>query len=242
MSRHFSIKRIIPVAVIALMLPLMGCFGDKGYFPSYPYGGKYDGYGGGGDYGGYNPPYDGSDLIRQVEGEWEGFMWEDWRSDFRARGKKKLAIRIRHSDTTYSHSGWQEWVNVDVLVDGRPTASTRTRVTSGGYIHLNSYRNEIQFEMHGRFWHDDGEGEIDLTWDEKFKDTWSGHTETWRVRTRGDFDVGRVRHSHWAAAWELFDTHGDDIWELPDSVWETATIEGLDYLESVEEAFIRTPE
>lgn len=241
MSGYFSIKRIIPVAIIALMLPIMGCFGDEGYYPSYPYGGEYDGGYGGGDYGGYYPPYDdGPDLARLVEGEWEGFMWEDYRSDHRPPGKKKLAMRIRYSDTTYDYSGRREWVDVNVLVDGRPAASSRTRVNSGGYIHLSSYRNDIQFEMHARFHSDDGEGEIDLTWDEKYKDEWTGKTETCRVRTRGDFEVGRVRHGHWAAAWELFDTYRDGIWELPDSVWETATLEGIEHLETIEQNFVRS--
>jgi len=248
---RLQMRHVTFILLAILILPLTACrFDEYGYDnPTYPSGGEYDGGygdGGGGGYGGgtYNPPDydDGPDWSRDVEGEWEGFMWEQYRSDGRPLSKKKLAMRFQYADTTYTWSGRHEWVKANVVVDGRPAASSKTEVTSSGRIDFSSYQNGIDFEMQGNFYGDSGSGDIELAWDEKVTDKYTGETEMCYVRVRGDFELARAVGDHWGAAWALFDLYGDDgIWELPDYVWETATLEGLEHLDAVEETFIRAP-
>lgn len=234
-----------PVALLiaSLMLPLMGCFGDNysRHYPTYPYGGEYDGGYGDGSYGG---EYDGGggydiDWGREVEGEWEGFMTENYRSDHRPLCKRKLAMRIQRAGTGYDYWGSYSLVNIDVLLDGRPVASSTTEVGSGGRIGFNAGKND--FSMSGRFSGGSADGTMSLTWEEKVKNPYTGEPELRHVHIAGDFSMGRVHGAHWAAAWALFDTYGEGIWDLPDEVWEAATLEGLAHLAVIEETLPRVP-
>jgi hypothetical protein len=160
-------------------------------------------------------------------------MWETYRSDGESHSKHKLAMRFAFVEADCSYSARREWVKVDVLVDGRPAASCKTEVEPGGYVDLDSDRNDIEFAMRGRWRDDSGYGEICLAWDEKVEDYW-GDPYMHFVRIRGDFDVQRVHGTHWAAAWTLFDTLGDGVWDVGDETWSDATREGLQYLDSLE--------
>ncbi|MCK4719392.1 hypothetical protein KAU08_01960 [bacterium] len=227
--------RIVTGILLILVLALLGCSGcapgEYKPYPTYPSGGDYD-YGGG--------SYDLPDYVHDALGEWEGFMWEEYRSDHRTLGKKKVAVRIQYKDSTYTSSGWRDWVRVNVLIDGRPAASTIEEIRSGGYLHLETYQGDIDLDLKGWFRHNKANGDIDLVWDEKFDYPW-GDTDFYRVRSAGDFELGHVTHLHWASAWELFDTYGDEIWDLPEETWYEATLDGMEYLESIEETLVRTP-
>ncbi len=240
-------KKAILIFILILILPLIGCFENDRY-PSYPSGGEYNGGsggygGGGGDYGGgYGGGYDdGCDWAYDAIGEWEGFLWEEYRSDGRPLSKKMLAMRASYSDTTYTYSGRHEWIKLDVLVDGRPVASSKSEISSSGYISFSSHKSGIDFEIYGRFRNNDAYGDIDLAWDEKVQNKYTGKLELRYVHIRGDYEMGRVHGSHWAAAWDLFDTCEDGIWDLPDVVFKAATLEGLAHLAEIEETFIRNP-
>ena len=205
-------------------------------------GGEYDGGGGGGYYPPPPPPKDyGCDWACDATGEWEGFIWEKYRSDGLSLSKKMMAMRVRFVETTYDYSGRHEWVDVDVLIDGRPVASRETQVTSSGYINLASFKNDIDLELRGRFKNNDAEGDVDLSWDEKVENKYTGHVEEYWVRIRGDYDLGLVHGAHWAQAWELFDTYGDGVWDLPDDVWEAATVEGLAHLAEIDDTMVTQP-
>ena len=227
-----------PAPLIAIAFSLIfltaGCTGSGTGFKPYPT------YPSGGDYydDGYNN-YD--DYIVDYSGEWEGFMWEHYRSDYLSPGKKKLAVRVRYRDSTRTYSGWHDWYKIDVLIDGRPVASTVEEIHESGYMHLNSYTSGIDLDMQGWFRTSSADGNFSLDWEEKFKNPWDGDTIKLRVRITGDYDMGRVHGLHWASAWDLFDTYGDGIWDLPDETWETATLEGLTYLDSLNVEDIRTP-
>ncbi len=240
-------RNALSILIALFVFAIIGCEGYAGgkfEFPTTPHHDDYDGGYGGSGGGGYSPQpdiHDGPNLARDVEGEWEGFLWEDYRSDGRPRGKKKVALRLRYSDTTYGYSGRHEWVKVDVLVDGRPAASSTAEVRPGGYIGFSSHRHDIEFEMNGRFRQNRADGDIRLAWDEKVESKWSGDIRKEFVRIRGGFELGRVHGYHWGAAWELFDTFGEDAWDLGDEVWQAATLEGLQHLEEVEQTFVRIP-
>jgi len=240
--------RYLPVlALIFAGMFLISCSGDfsgkYNSYPTYPYGGEYDDdyYGGGYDYGPKPPTYDYEPRYADdIEGEWEGFMWEDYRSDNRPHGKKIVAMRVRFSEVTYDYSGRHEWVKVNVLIDGRPVANKIEEIESGGRMDLTSCVNDIDFDMDTRFYSATAVGDIDLWWEEKVEDWW-GDKYFIDVHVRGDFELGRAKGSHWAAAWDLFDQYGDDIWTISDETWEFATMEGIQHMLEVEETFFRTP-
>jgi len=234
-------SRFIAVLIIFMIVPLAGC-NSAGYWPTYPTGGEY-GDGGGSGYNPYDPPYydTGPDWSRDAVGEWEGFMWEDWRSDGRPLSKKIVAMRVNFTRATYNYSGRHEFVKIDVLVDGRPAASKETEITQYGQVSLASYKSSIDFRMTGRFRYDSGDGDIELTWDEKVYNPWTGYTDTYTVDLGGNYEVGRVHHGLWADAWALFDTYGEGIFDLDDTVWETATSAGVANMAEQEEIQIRQP-
>ncbi len=228
-----------------MLIASAGCGALDEPWPTYPSGGEYTGgpYGGEYDGGGgdYDPPYDdGPDWSRQAEGEWEGFMWETYRSDHEPLGKRKVAVRIRYSRTTHDGGSRHEWVNVDALVDGRPMGGGLTEISSSGCLAVSSSHND--FQMGGCFREGGASGSMSFTTEEKVKDPYTGGTETHTVHVSGDFSLGRVCGSHWAQAWELIDVYGEVIRDLPDEVWEAATFEALQHLDEIEEAFIRQPE
>lgn len=227
--------RLSVVFTILLMIFTVSCNGTSGskYYPTYPSGGDY----GGGGYDWYDDDY----YVTDRSGEWEGFMWEEYRSDHRSLSKKKLAMRVQYRNSTWTSSGWHDWYKIDVLIDGRPAASTVDEIRSGGYFCIDSYQSAIDLELYGNFRSSSVDGDFKLDWDEKFKDPWEGDTIKVRVWISGDYNAGRVRGLHWASAWELFDIYGDGIWDLPDETWEAATMEGLAYLETIEIADPRIP-
>jgi hypothetical protein len=230
----YRLSITIPGLLVIIGLGCSGSGDVSKYYPTYPSGGEYT----------YDGSTDGEghSYIQDFSGEWEGFMWEDYRSDFLSLGKKRLAMRVQYRDSTWTSSGWRDWYKIDVLIDGRPAASIVEEIRSGGYYHLNSYQDSIDLEMDGWFRTSSGDGDFKLDWEEKFKDQWGGETIKYRVWITGDYELGKVRGAHWASAWDLFDTYGDGIWTLPDEIWEAATLEGLQYLDSIEESFIRQPE
>jgi len=244
-------SRFLPIIILIAMIPLAGCVRD-GYVPTYPTGGEYGGddYYDGGDYGGgggyYPPPpppnYDDDiDWARVAEGEWEGFMWEEWRSDGRPLSKKIVAMRVNFRRVTYDYSGRHEIIKMDVLVDGRPVASKETEIKQSGNFSFASYKSDVDMLMQGRFTYSEAYGDIDLGWHEKVKNPWTGQMDEYFVDLGGYYEAGRLRHGHWAQAWELFDTHGDAVFDLDDSVWETATLEAMEHMAQVEETILRQP-
>ncbi|MCX6645211.1 MAG: hypothetical protein NTY09_02460 [bacterium] len=227
--------RLLAAIILPLLLFSINCSdtGSKTY-PTYPYGGDYN-------YDGNNNN-DNNDYIVDYSGEWEGFMWEDFRSDYISLGKKKIAMRVNYRDSTWTSSGWSDWYKIDVLIDGRPAASTVEEIHSGGYIHLQSNDNSIDLDMQGYFRKSNADGNFMLDWDEKFKDQWDGETVKYQVWISGTYDLGHVKGAQWAPAWELFDTYGDGIWDLSDEIWEAATLEGLAHLDTLTVEDIRTPD
>ncbi len=203
--------------------------------PTYPYGGEYDGGYGGGYDGGYDgdpykpPDYDPYDFAREIEGTWEGFMWENYRSDHAPLGKKPMAVRITRAGINL--------VKVNVLVDGRPAGSDSSNVSPGGCIGVST----DDCRLSGCFGSSSANGNVDLDWDEKIKNQYTGDVETYHVHISGTYTLGLTRGSQWDAAFELFDTYGDGIWDLPDDVWEEASREGLAHLAAIEDTFLRAP-
>ena len=215
----------IPVTICLLVLLSSGCGGWTEY-----YGGIYHdpispGDGSGGSYDPYDEPHYAQDVV----GQWEGFMNESYRSDGRPCSKKTIAINCSYSQG--SSSG--EYVKVNVIVDGRPAGSGTSRVGSGGRISVSSHQGDIDFGMSGRFSGGSGSGDMEIRWEEKFENGY-GYIHMEYVRIRGDFGVHRVHGGHWAAAWALFDTYGDGVWDLGDEIWTEATAEGIAHLESLE--------
>lgn len=234
-------KLMFLIAALALLIPA-GCRayykGGVYEYPTYPGGGNY---GGDYDYGGYYPPTgdDEPTWSSDVLGEWEGFLWEDYRSDNLPLSKKTVAMRCSYSDTTHKSSGTHEWVKVNVLVDGRPTASCTAEAWKGGYLGFSSHQGDIYFDFDGTFTGNSARGYIGLEWDEKVEIPHTGKVEKHHVYLEGPFELGRVRGTHWAAAWDLFDRYGDQVWDLPEESWELATAEGLAHLAALEESALR---
>jgi hypothetical protein len=213
--------RPVIYAVISalLLLTVPACSGAGwNYYPTYPDDGYYDG-----SYGGnHKPPKDAEKLYTAVEGEWEGYLYENYRSDHMALRKRPIALRCTYSDITWSGSTKHEWVNADLVVDGRPAARTRAEVGKGGYLSFSSYKNDIEVEMEGWFSSGHADGWIDLCWQEKVKLPGKNKTEMHDVHLYGDFDLNRDKDSHWADMWQLFDLYGDGVFELGDETWENA--------------------
>jgi hypothetical protein len=225
--------RLLAAIILPLLIFSISCSGtDSKAYPTYPYGGDYN-YDGGNN--------NNNDYIVDYSGEWEGFMWENFRSDYLSLGKKRIAMRVDYRDSTWTSSGWRDWYKIDVLIDGRPAATSVEEIHSGGYLNLQTYQDNIELGMTGHFNKSDAAGDYNLNWEEKFKDQWGGDTVKYRVRISGDYDLGRVKGAQWASAWDLFDTYGDGIWDLPDEMWEAATAEGLAHLDTLTVEDIRTP-
>ena len=238
--RHVTLLLSCLLCVLCL-----GCGGYfKAYIPTSP-GYEYDPY----DHGSYDSgDYDSHDqneedddpiLSRNIEGEWEGFLYEDSRSDNLELSKKLVAMRSTWTGTNWSDGVRYEWVRIDLLIDGRPTAYLETEVGEEGYIYFTSQKDDIEIEMEGWFEDDMGDGWMDLSWDEKVTLPDSDKVEMHYVELGGDFELDRVRGSQWAAAWKLFDTYGAGASELGDNVWETATRDGMSHLAQLEQTALR---
>lgn len=222
-------KRMLPILIIILLIPFTACserFWND--YPTYPTGGEYDGGGGGGT---YYPPYDYDDdyynAAREAEGTWEGFLWEDSRSDGRPLGKQPVAVRISYAGTNQ--------VKVNVVVDGRPVANEKTSISSSGRIGIGTN----MCSMSGYFSGSSASGSMTVDWDEKYENPYNGKVETHHVVIRGSYSLNRSHGGQWAAVWDLFNLYEDDIWNLPDEVWEEASREGLEHLAEVESTYLR---
>jgi hypothetical protein len=220
---------------------VLGCnasWSDKYWNPTSPY---YDGTG---NHGG---PYDGSykdsgpDWSCDLTGEWEGYLYESYRSDNLPLRRRPVAMRCSYSDTTWTGSSRYEWVDVDVLVDGRPTALETVEVDQGGYLSFDSYKDDIDFEMSGYASYGSFSGQMHIKWDEKVKLPGTDKSEKHYVSLGGNCELYRVRGSQWAAAWQLFDTYGDGVFDLSDEIWQSATLEGLQHLAAEESSTLRMP-
>jgi hypothetical protein len=183
---------------------------------------------------------DNSPLWSQdLQGEWEGFLYENWRSDNLGLSKKLVAMRFQWTDTEWLYGERHEWVNVNLLINGRPTAYLETEVDQDGHIIFDSQKDDIDLGMEGWFDGYNGDGWIDLAWDEKVNIPGTGQVVMHYVELSGDFEVGRVRGSQWATAWKLFDTYGEKALDLSDDVWQTATQEAITSLQQVDQTRLR---
>jgi hypothetical protein len=194
--------------------------------------------------GAYHSPGDDSEdsapyYSCDVDGEWEGWLYEDSRSDNLGLGEKTVAMRSQWTGTDWEYGVRHEWVEIDLLIDGRPTAYLETEVGPGGYIYFTSQNEDIDIEMEGWFADDQGSGWIDLSWDEKVELPDSDKVDMHYVELTGDFELDRTRSSQWASAWKLFNTYKDGVFQLGDNVWKQASADGLNHLAQLKQAKLR---
>jgi hypothetical protein len=203
-----------------IILFSIGCSGYiEPYNPVYPYD-DYDDI-----YYDYGPLY--SDNIT---GEWEGYLYEDSRSDYLDLGEKTVAMRAQWIRTYWSDGVRHEVVEINLLIDGRPAAYLNTEIGSDGAIYFTSSRNDIDLDMEGWFYDDYGDGSMYLAWDEKIKMPDTDKVDMHYVELDGDFELDRVRGSQWAEAWKLFDTMGEGVFQLSDDAWKNISMAGIENL------------
>jgi hypothetical protein len=229
-----AFKKFSLFSLLLISSLFTACSGSEFYYDNYGNSPTSPGYPPGG--GGYNPgPYpDGP--ARDVLGEWEGFIWETWRSDNLPRSKKTMAVRFTNLDSIKSFNGYKYYADVNVLIDGRPASNSRIQVYSGGYVDFQTLNSKINLALNGRFYNDRGDGEVHLEWDEKIEVGHPPKVDLHFVRLNGDFEVSRASGGHWGAAWKLFDTYGDGVWDIGDETWGEVSREGITLLENLAEA------
>ncbi|MFH1676661.1 MAG: hypothetical protein ABIC40_06515 [bacterium] len=224
MSRYITL-----ILSFSVFLTSFGCAGiarwDFEKYPTYPYDShdKYDGTCDGGK--DFSPIW-----AQSATGQWQGFLWEDYRTDYIPYAKRLVAMRCVFSKTTFDYSGRHEWIKCDVLIDGHPTASKIAEISPYGDVWFDSYQNNIDFEFDGLFRNNYADGRMSVDWDEKVYLPGTSKTEMHHVYLEGDFELGRVKGSQWESAWELFDNYGENAWTLPDEIWREATKNGLEAL------------
>jgi hypothetical protein len=226
-------KKIIWFCALAalFMLSNSGCTGSSYWSPTYPdYG--HDVYGGNGN--GDNDPI----LSRHMEGEWEGFMYEQSRSDNLGLGKKMVAMKCSYAGL----DGYCEHVKVELLIDGHPTALTEVDVCQEDYLDFYSHKDDIDLSMNAWFSDYSASGSMDLAWEEKVKLPGSDKADMHYVEMTGDFDLSPVRGSQWASAWKLFDQYGEGAFDLSGQTWALATETGLAHLAKLEEVRLKPSE
>lgn len=221
---------LLILLLLGLLISSTACEGGGSnsgsyYYPTYPYdGGGYKDYG--------SNDYE-MNWSQDIVGEWEGFIQETYRSDNIPISKKILALRCRFSGTTWTGTGRHEWVKVDVLVDGRPAGSSNAEISRYGYLEFYTRKDDITFALDGRFVDNMSYGDVEMDWNEKVEIPYLGKVDLHHVYIRGDYSAGRVRGTHWASAWDLFDRHGDGVWDLGDEAWQDASREGMIHMQQV---------
>lgn len=183
--------------------------------------------------GGYGSYDSGPVLSRNMEGEWEGFMYEQDRSDNLPLDKKIVSMKCAYLDTSWYGSNPTERVQVEVLIDGHPSALTDVDVTEQDYFDLVSNDNDIDLEMQTSFDQFGATGDMYLAWTEKVELPDSDKADMHYVEITGNFELSKARGSQWADAWKLFDQYGKDAFNLPASTWSLATQAGLAHAASL---------